>query len=102
MKDTKLYTQHSEEFIFSDVKGHSQSEVQKQTEEYLLIFPALPKQSLLDRNPAELTAIFYSLNLEGQDPAFISPKNRMAQLCPRALCSLMSPLTTRRTTVEVS
>jgi hypothetical protein len=37
-----------------------------------------------------------SSNLEGQVPVFISPRNRMAQLYPRALGSLLSPLTTRR------
>jgi hypothetical protein len=42
---------------------------------------------------AALTAIFYCLiwdspNLEGQVPIFISPRNRVAQLYPRALCSL--------------
>jgi hypothetical protein len=56
-------------------------------------FCALPEQSLLGRSPAELTAIFYCLirdspNLEGQVPAFISPRNGVAQLYPRALCSL--------------
>jgi hypothetical protein len=56
-------------------------------------FWALPEQSLLGRGPAELTAIFYCLiwdspNLEGQVPVFISPRNRVAQLYPRALCSL--------------
>jgi hypothetical protein len=45
------------------------------------------------RSPAELTAIFYCLiwdspNLEGQVPIFISPRNRVAQLYPRALGSL--------------
>jgi hypothetical protein len=53
-------------------------------------FWALPEQSLLSPSPAELTAIFYSLiwdspNLEGQVPVFISPRNRVAQLYPRAL-----------------
>jgi hypothetical protein len=42
---------------------------------------------------AELTAIFYCLicdspNLEDQVPVFIPPKNRVAQLYPRALSSL--------------
>jgi hypothetical protein len=64
-------------------------------------FWALPEQSLLGRSPAELTIIFYCLiwdspNLEGQVPVFISPQNKVAQLCPRALGSLLSPLTTRR------
>jgi hypothetical protein len=49
----------------------------------------LPEQSLLNRSPVELTAIFYCLiwdspNLEGQVPIFISLKNRVAQLYPRA------------------
>jgi hypothetical protein len=53
----------------------------------------LPEQSLLGRSPVELTAIFYCLiwdspNLEGRVPIFISPKNRVAQLYPRALGSL--------------
>jgi hypothetical protein len=53
-------------------------------------FWVLPEQSLLDRSPAELTAIFYCLvrdspNLEGQVPVFISPSNRVSQLYPRAL-----------------
>jgi hypothetical protein len=53
----------------------------------------LPVQWLLRRSPAKLTTIFYCLiwdspNLEGQVPVFISPRNRMAQLYPRALGSL--------------
>jgi hypothetical protein len=53
-------------------------------------FWALPEQLLLSL--AELTAIFYCLiwdspNLEGHVPVFISPSNRVAQLCPRALGS---------------
>jgi hypothetical protein len=57
---------------------------------------ALPKQSLLGRSPADLTAIVYSLiwdspNLEDQVPVFISPRNRVAQLYPRALGSLFVP-----------
>jgi hypothetical protein len=47
----------------------------------------------LPRSPSELTDIFYCLiwdspNLEGQVPVFISPRNRVAQLYPRALGSL--------------
>jgi hypothetical protein len=54
-------------------------------------FWALPEQSLSGRSPAEITAMFYCLiwdspNLEGQVP--VSPKNRVAQVYPRALCSL--------------
>jgi hypothetical protein len=69
-------------------------------------FWALPEQSLLGWSPAELTDIFYCLiwdshNLEGQVPVFISPRNRVAQLYPRALGSLLSPLTPSRATVEV-
>jgi hypothetical protein len=50
-------------------------------------------QSLSGPSPAELTTIFYclirdSLNLEGHVPVFISPRNRVAQLYPRALGSL--------------
>jgi hypothetical protein len=53
-------------------------------------FWALPEQSLLSRSPAELTALFCCLiwdspNLEGQVPVFISLRNRVAQLYPRAL-----------------
>jgi hypothetical protein len=53
-------------------------------------FSALPEQSLLGRRHAELTAIFYCLicdspNLKGQVPVFISHRNRVAQLYPRAL-----------------
>jgi hypothetical protein len=56
-------------------------------------FLALPEQSLLGRSPAELMAIFYcviwdSPNLDGQVPVFISPRNRIAQIYPRALGSL--------------
>jgi hypothetical protein len=56
-------------------------------------FWALPEQSLLGRSPAELKIIFYCLvwdspNLEGQVPVFISPRNKVAQLYPRALGSL--------------
>jgi hypothetical protein len=55
-------------------------------------FWALPEQSLIGRSPAEITAIFYCLiwdfpNLEAQVPVFISPRNRVAQLYPRALGS---------------
>jgi hypothetical protein len=64
-------------------------------------FWALPEQSLLGQSPAELTTRFYCLfwdspYLEGQVPVFISPRNRVAQLYPWALGSLLSPLTTRR------
>jgi hypothetical protein len=56
-------------------------------------FWALPEQLLLGRSPTELTAIFYCLiwdspNLEGQIPVFISPRNRVVHLYPRALGSL--------------
>jgi hypothetical protein len=56
-------------------------------------FWALEQQSRLGASPAELTAIFYFLiwdspNLEGQVPAFISPRNRVPQLHSRALGSL--------------
>jgi hypothetical protein len=56
----------------------------------LLLLLVLTRQ----RSPAGLKTIFYCLNswdppnLEGQVPVFISPRNRVAQLCPRALCSL--------------
>jgi hypothetical protein len=53
-------------------------------------FWALPEQSFLCRSPAELTAVFYSFiwdspNLKGQVPVFKFPRNRVAQLYPRAL-----------------
>jgi hypothetical protein len=53
-------------------------------------FWALPEQSLLGPSPVELTTIFYCLiwdppNLECQVPVFISPRNRVAQIYPRAL-----------------
>jgi hypothetical protein len=53
----------------------------------------LPEQSLLGRSPAELRLYFTRLiwdspNLEGQVPLFTSPRNRVAQLYPRALGSL--------------
>jgi hypothetical protein len=58
------------------------------------------------RSPAELTTLFYCLiwdcpNLEGQVLVFISPRNRVAQLYPRALGSFLSPLTTLRAAVEI-
>jgi hypothetical protein len=60
-------------------------------------FWVLPEQSLLGRSPAELTTIFYCLiwdspNLEGQVPVFISPRHWVP---------FLSPLTTRRATVEI-
>jgi hypothetical protein len=56
-------------------------------------FWALQEQSLSDHSPAELKTIFYcliweSLNLEGQVLVFISSRNRVTQLYPRALGSL--------------
>jgi hypothetical protein len=50
-------------------------------------------QSSLGPSPAGLMTIFYCLrfdtaNLEGQVPAFISPRNRVTQLYPQALVSL--------------
>jgi hypothetical protein len=53
-------------------------------------FWALPEQSLFGRSPAELTTIFYCLiwdypNMECQVPVFVFPRNRVAQLYPRAL-----------------
>jgi hypothetical protein len=53
-----------------------------------------PAQSLSDLSPAGLKTIFYcpnfrdSPNLEVQVPVLISPRNRVAQLYPRALGSL--------------
>jgi hypothetical protein len=50
-----------------------------------------PAQPFSDLNPTGLTSIFYclyfwdSLNLERQVPVVISPRNRVAQLYPRAL-----------------
>jgi hypothetical protein len=49
------------------------------------------RQPFSDLSPMGLTSIFYCLyfldspNLEGQVPVFISPRNRVAQLYPRAL-----------------
>jgi hypothetical protein len=56
-------------------------------------FWALPEQWLSNPNPAKFTIILYHLicdspNLKGQFPVFICPRNREAQLCPRALPSL--------------
>jgi hypothetical protein len=56
-------------------------------------FWALPELSLLGRSPVELKAIFYCLiwdspNLEVQVPIFVSPRNRVVQIYPRALGSL--------------
>jgi hypothetical protein len=58
------------------------------------------------RNHTLLSHLRLPPNLEGQFPVFISSRNRVAQLYPRALCSLYvvsydSPLTTHRATVEV-
>jgi hypothetical protein len=58
-----------------------------------VIYWAIPEQSLSSPGPAELTTIFYCLiwdflNLVGQISVFISPRNRVAQLYPRSLCSL--------------
>jgi hypothetical protein len=54
---------------------------------------ALPEQSVWGPSLTELTATFYCLiwdtpNLEGQVPVFKSPRNRVAQLYPRAPGSL--------------
>jgi hypothetical protein len=40
-------------------------------------------------------------NLEGQVPVFISHRNRMPSYTPRHWVPFLSPLTTRRATVEV-
>jgi hypothetical protein len=66
----------------------------------------LAEQSLLGQSSAELATIFYCLiwdspNLEGQVPVFISPRNGAAQLYPWSVGSLLSPITTRKATVEV-
>jgi hypothetical protein len=48
--------------------------------------------------------ILFSLdspNLEGQAPVFVSHRNRVAQICPGHWVPFLSPLTTRRATVEV-
>jgi hypothetical protein len=48
-----------------------------------------PSRSFSDPSPAILLPhIRDSPNLEGQDPAFISPRNMVAQLYPHALSSL--------------
>jgi hypothetical protein len=55
----------------------------------------LPAQSLSVLSPEELKTIFYgpnfldSSNLEGHVPVFISPINRVTQLYPGALGSLL-------------
>jgi hypothetical protein len=49
-----------------------------------------------------LSRIPDSPNLEGQIPVFISPRNRVAWLYPRALSSFTSPPTTCRATVRYS
>jgi hypothetical protein len=56
-------------------------------------FWAFPAQLLEGPSPAELVTIFYSLiwdsiNLVGQVPVFVSPRNRVAQWYSRALASL--------------
>jgi hypothetical protein len=56
-------------------------------------FCALPEQSFWSPSPAELTTIIHCLflynpNLQGEVPVFLSPRNRVAQLYPRALGSL--------------
>jgi hypothetical protein len=56
-------------------------------------FWTLPEQSLLGQSRTELTTMFRcliwdSLNLGRQVPVFISPRNRVAQIYPRALGSL--------------
>jgi hypothetical protein len=48
-------------------------------------FWALPELSLLGRSPAELTSPIWDFWPEGQVPVFISLRNRVAQLYPRAL-----------------
>jgi hypothetical protein len=48
-----------------------------------------------------LSQIRDSSNLEDQVPIFIYPRNRMAQLYPPALGSLLSPPMTRKATVKV-
>jgi hypothetical protein len=75
----------------------------------LLLWWSLPAQSRSDLSPTGLKTTFYcpnswdSPNLEGQVSVFISPRNRVAQLYPRALGSLSiaSYVTTHRATVEV-
>jgi hypothetical protein len=60
---------------------------------YNCLWP-LPEQSLSDPSPAEPTSVLYCLikdsaNLKGQVPLFTSPRNRVAQLYPRALSDLL-------------
>jgi hypothetical protein len=68
---------------------------------------ASPAQYLSGLSSAGLCTMSYFLNFlcscdpEGQLHVFISLRNKVAQLYPRALGSLSSPLTTRRVTVEV-
>jgi hypothetical protein len=60
----------------------------------LLLLLVLAAQSRSGLSPAGLKTIFYcpnfwdSPNLEGQVPVFISPRNKVAQIYPRALGSL--------------
>jgi hypothetical protein len=62
---------------------------------FQFFFWASPVQHFSDLSPMGFVAIFYYLNywyspsLEGQVPVFISPRNRMAQLCPRELSSVL-------------
>jgi hypothetical protein len=68
-------------------------------------FWALPEQSRLGRSPSELTAIFYCLiwdspYRESQVPVFISPRNRVAQLYPRALGLQVKVKVTIRPTIS--
>jgi hypothetical protein len=46
---------------------------------------ASPAQSISGLSPAGLKTIFYCPNLESQVPVFISSRNRVAQIYPRAL-----------------
>jgi hypothetical protein len=78
-------------------------------------FWPLPEQPLSGPRPVEVMTIFYCLiwdspNLKGQVPEFVAPRNRVAQLYPRALGFLLQcvPLTgspgkcwfTKRTKVQ--
>jgi hypothetical protein len=68
---------------------------------YLLLLLVLASAVPRDKDHILLFQFLRLSNLEGQVPVFLSSRNRVAQLYPRALGSLLSPLTTRRATVGV-
>jgi hypothetical protein len=69
-------------------------------------FWALPEQSLLGRSPAELTALFYCLiwdppTWRARSPYLYPPGTGWPSYTPGHWVPILSPLTTRRATVEV-